>query len=238
MKILFYSLLEHPFPIVKSKDLLPTWATTAREDFKTNKSKYESSAHIANCPGVYKILNEGFIVPLHYDVYIKWDGENDFAWKSPIQDGTGILSVQAGTSEQCRPWSFKQIIKFNTAWRVFAPKGLKFLMLPLSYSENFDFDVAPGIWEPEINNAINLQLYWNAIGEAVIPAGTPMCQLIPLTDKNLNEFDIEIRNANEDELKFEDDINKLRESVSPIWKYKRSESINLYNDHCQSSTIK
>ena len=65
-----------------------------------------------------------------------------------------------------------------------------------------------------------------------------MCQLIPLTDKNLNEFDIEIRNANEDELKFEDDINKLRESVSPIWKYKRSESINLYNDHCQSSTIK
>ena len=231
IKIIFYSLVEHSFPIVKSKDLLPTWATRARDDFKTNKSKYESSAHIANCPGVYKILNEGFIVPLHYDVYVKWDGEDEFAWKSPIQDGTGILSVQAGTSEPKRPWSFKHIIKFNTAWRVFAPEGLKFLMTPLPYAENFDFDVAPGIWEPEINNAINLQLYWNAIGEALVQGGTPMCQLIPLTDK---KFDVEIRTANEDELEFEEKINKLRESVSPIWKYKRSESINLYNDHYKS----
>ena len=104
-------------------------------------------------------------------------------------------------------------------------------MTPLPYAENFDFDVAPGIWEPEINNAINLQLYWNAIGEALVQGGTPMCQLIPLTDK---KFDVEIRTANEDELEFEEKINKLRESVSPIWKYKRSESINLYNDHYKS----
>jgi|TARA_B100000959_G_scaffold215394_1_gene226811 hypothetical protein len=225
-KIIFYSLVDNPFPIVKAKDHLPNWATEAREDFRTNKEKYATSAHVANCPGIYKILNEGFIVPLHYDVYIKWDGGDDFAWKSPVLDGSGILSVQAGTSEPCRPWSFKHIIKFNTAWRVFAPEGLKFLMLPLSYSENFDFDVCSGIWEPEINNAINLQLYWNAIGEAMITSGTPMAHLIPLTNKKL---DVEVRTANERELEFEDKINKLREEANPIWKYKRSESINLYH---------
>jgi hypothetical protein len=240
-KILFYNLVPgttETAPIIKAKDLLPTWAVKARDDFKSNMATYESTAHIANCPGIYKILNEGFIVPLHYEVQLDWQLDwkkdiNKIAWKSNILDiAPDLMSVQANTPEPSRPWSFKNILKFNTAWRVFAPEGLKFLMLPLPYCENFDFDVAPGIWEPEINNAINLQLYWNTTGTSTIPIGTPMCQLIPLSEK---KFDVEVRDANENEYKFEEEINKLRESVTPIWKYKRAESIKLYNSYCNES---
>ena len=78
-------------------------------------------------------------------------------------------------------------------WHIVAPKGIKFLFLPLPYPDSFEFYNAPGILDPSINAEINLQLFWNVTGSYLIKAGTPLGQLIPLTEK---KYDFICRDMN------------------------------------------
>ena len=71
------------------------------------------------------------------------------------------------------------------------------MMMPLPYSENMMFECCQGILDPSISSDINLQGYWNIQGTHVIKAGTPLAQLIPLTEK---KYKHEVRDANPHDL--------------------------------------
>jgi hypothetical protein len=71
--------------------------------------------------------------------------------------------------------------------------GLKFLILPVSYSDSFEFEHVPGILDPGLSSEINLQLRWYVTnGVHTIKAGTPVAQIIPLSEKT---YQMVCRNA-------------------------------------------
>jgi hypothetical protein len=181
-------------PIVHAKDARPKWMSHAREDYKktldTNNARFN---HIYQCPGIFEMYKHGFIVPLWSDVIIQTDSaKKGFGWATAIIDHKEEehrILIDRHDDEVTkvippRPYSLPYVIKINSPWNVVAPKGLKFLMLPISYPDSHEFDNAIGILDPAVSCEINFQLWWNVKdGETVIKAGTPMVHLIPLTEE-------------------------------------------------------
>ena len=164
--------------LVRSPDLL-------------KKEGYEFK-HIVRCPGIFDLFKCGYIVSLHKDVVIKSEREDFSAMDSKktkwINDSNThygpFVSYQQTTFIGSPPWATDYIIKLNTGWHVVAPEGVKFLQIPISYPDTFDFTCVTGILDPAIATEVNFQMYWNVKeAETLIRAGTPLGHLIPLTEK-------------------------------------------------------
>lgn len=198
-KIEFVSLvpgLVDVYPIIPAKDYRPDWVKSARDDFieKNKKVITKDFHHIYHCPGIFELFNEGYIVPMWHDIIIDTNGDREnYRYQVPsdtiinLMPDNPIITHHGELAKQL-PYpdhSMKLVMKFNTPWRIVAPKGLRFLVIPLSYPDTFTFTSVSGILDPSFSNEINIQVFWNAINETVyLKAGTPMMQIIPLSEKN------------------------------------------------------
>ena len=198
MRIEFFSSIAgvaETFPILNAKECIPDWITTARADYLKSDKK---DIHIFKCPGIIDILTTGFVVTAWHDVEItpRQDAINVTIPDGKLNDLLGKEAVQIQSPNSIakhipkRPWSQKGIVKINTPWHVWSK--CKLLMIPLPYTEHFEFESTSGILDPGIANEINIQGYWNT-QTATIKAGTPLCQIIPLTEK---QYSMVCRDAN------------------------------------------
>ena len=177
------------FPIIESKNLKLNWIKRVREDMAQTQISNTNAwgfQHLARCPGIFDLFKYGYIVSLHKDLIIK-PSKTEFECIIPTGETSLRITGQHKTTVNLiskPPWSADFIMKIDTGWHVIAPKGLKFLMLPIAYPDNFDFTATTGILNPALSTTINFQLFWNATeSETLIPSGTPLGHLIPLTEK-------------------------------------------------------
>ena len=194
MKIEFFSTVAgvaQAFPITLAKDTLPGWVADARSDYlQTNRAQ----SHLYKCPGIFDLLTTGYIVHAWHDIQIDTNTSEMTAY-APTEDienllGEAPLQVQSGNGLSKylpkRPWSHRDILKINTPWHVLSPKGVKLIMLPLPYTNNFLFEACSGILDPGVASEINIQAYCNTSGIVTIKAGTPLAQLVPMTEQTFN----------------------------------------------------
>jgi len=236
-KIEFVSLVQgvsEMFPVTAARSYKPKWAESAVTEYKSMIKDQVNFNHISLCPGIFDLFKTGYIVHAWHDTLIKTNGDgHTFQWAVPNFDSleiTGVTQPVGSHTEDItkflpqRPHSLKGVVKFNTPWRIIAPKGVKFLMLPIEYSDDHLFDAAMGILDPEVSNEINVQVYWNKLnGEHKIKAGTPLCQLIPLSEK---QFKLVVRDATQHDLDWEkkkDYINgstffPQRKKLAEMWR--------------------
>ena len=201
-KIEFFSKVQgltEAYPITTARETLPRWVSLARADYQQKKH----DVHIARCPGIIDILTTGYIVSAWHDIEVQADATR-INMSMPSVTLNEILDkdtmqVQRGDSIgkfiPKRPWSNPHILKINTPWQIVS--DVKFMMMPLPYNENMMFECCQGILDPSLSSDINLQGYWNAQGTHIIKAGTPLAQLIPITDR---KYTHEIRDATEHDL--------------------------------------
>jgi len=200
------SIIEN-FPIIESKDLKLNWVKKVRQDFQNVKPHTDNRpdfTHLIRCPGIFDLFKYGYIIPLHKDIIIKSKGKTFEYGFNKSKTADFFLSDQASSSASninlvpTPPWAADFIVKIITGWFVIAPKGVKFLILPIAYPDTFNFTSAIGILDPEISTQLNFQIFWNEKDEKeiVIPAGTPLGHLIPLSEKryqmvqrNMNQRD-------------------------------------------------
>lgn len=213
--IVFFSTVNgvaDAFPVDYSKNFKFDWVETVRKDYKEvlDQNRHIRFSHAYRCPGIFDLMGQGFIVPMPWDVTIETQGNGvDFAWAFPSGDLqeifdspliTGHFSDKIAKNLPVKPGSLSTLIKLNTPWHIVAPAGVKFLMLPIAYPDSFEFENAMGVLDPGISSELNFQLRWNILdGIHTIRAGTPMAQLIPLTDE---KFNLITRNATEHDLKW------------------------------------
>jgi hypothetical protein len=207
-KIEFFSSIpgvSETFPIIPSKEIMPRWVADCRENYKTKLPLMHNvrSPHTYRCPGIFDILKEGYYVTLPWDVTIETRGDSDnFKWIVPSSELSELMGdtplvlshTAAGANMPKRQGEMNGLIKLNTPWQFKMPKGMKLLMLPLSYSETLEFEHVPGILDPGYSTDISLMIRWyKPSGSYTIKAGTPIAHLIPLTDQKLG---FECRDAN------------------------------------------
>jgi len=239
-KIEFYSTvpgLPDLYPIVKAKDAMPAWTKIARDSYVKKKNRtLGSMSHIYQCPGIFDLFKHGFVVPMWHDVIISTNGNPDeFTWTVPSSDLASLTpevnivenqSNGVGTEMPIKPWSLNTFVKINTPWHVVAPRGVKLLMLPIAYPDNFEFESSIGILNPGYSNEINIQLYYNVQkGDVLIKAGTPLAHIIPLSEK---DYDIVCREMNSLD-KFWLDKKKYFRSAN--FTFKRNIIQDLYYKH-------
>jgi hypothetical protein len=217
-KITFFTTIEgveNVYPVIPAKDYKPNWVKGARDSYLKRKQKAEKEnerfTHLYRCPGIFDLMGYGYIVPMMWDVIIETNGDGEsFGWSVPsgelstiyaggkIVDGHMAHLVAQPLPK--REGYLKSLVKFNSPWHVVAPPDVKFLIIAIPYPDPEDaiFEQVPGILDPGLSTEINPQGYWKITnGKHMIRAGTPMLQLIPLTDE---EFELEVKCAGPKEI--------------------------------------
>lgn len=223
-------------PILSAKDWKPAWVDLAKQDYiQTLKNRNDKFNHVYQCPGIFDLQRQGFIVPMWFDVIILTDkNRKGFGFKLPTNeiDTSGRTLIDKHDENTMakyvptRPYSLPFFIKINTPWHVIAPKGVKFLVLPIAYPDSHEFESAIGILDPGISSEINVQVWWNVLeGETFLKAGTPLCQLIPISE---DTFDHVCRTANEYDKKW---VEKSKFANSFTFRPRRNLIKDLYHKH-------
>jgi len=204
-KIEFFSTVQgltDTYPIVHSKTSMPTWIKTAQQEY-SQMQHYDF--HIARCPGIVDVLTTGYIVRAWHDIAVRSGPSSleafapDIALEQLLEKPA--IQVQQGDSIAKhipkRPWSNKSILKINTPWHIIA--DCKFMMLPMPYTDQFEFESCIGILDPSVSSEINIQGYVNGVGDFTIRAGTPLAQLVPMSNERYN---LVVRDATENDNKW------------------------------------
>lgn len=183
----FFSIINgvsETFPIVESRTLFPNWIKQARLEI--------SNTNISRCPGIISLFTSGYYVTSPWDMEIisEHDKITGYCPSEEIEKLLGKQPIQIQSADGIakylpkRPWSNKHILKINTPWHI--KSNLKFLMIPLPYSDKFELESTMGILDPSVSSEINIQCYVNGFGNFNIKAGEPLCQIIPLTENKYN----------------------------------------------------
>ena len=92
------------------------------------------------------------------------------------------------------------VIKVQSPWIVYVPKGYYLLCMPCPYPDNHSFTAATGFIDgDEGPNFLNVQLYWHELdGITKIPAGTPLAQYM-LVKKD--KIDGDVRSVTDKDIK-------------------------------------
>jgi hypothetical protein len=185
------------YPILPAKKVLPNWIKTARQEYSSTEDKRTPA--IVRCPGILDIMTSGYVVTAPWDMEIHSSTDSMVAYINPeMETLLGKPPVQNQNGDGIakhipkRPWSNKDILKINTPWHI--KSNYKFMMIPIPYTESFGFESCIGILDPAISSEINIQGYVNGYGVLEINAGTPLCQLIPITDQ---QYEYEVRDMNQ-----------------------------------------
>ena len=221
------------FPVLEASQYKRKWVNTALADYKENHKEMHNQSHIVRCPGIFSLFKKGYILTSWFDIsIITKKGEEGFSWRVPMEDNLegmyDIPNIDAQPDSLAkwipkRDGQIKTLVKFNSPLNVIAPKGVKLLILPIPYPDQFDFDCTMGILDPAEDTALNTPLNWyKEDGEVIIKAGTPLAYLVPLYDGE-REVEIINRDATEKEHEFIKKINNINVmSFSPsVYKFRQ-----------------
>jgi len=207
-KIEFQCLVEHLDPnvlyppIESSKLPLPNWYKERAKAYKTQLEvakcpfkSHPSVGDVVRCPGIKDLVNSGITIRMWSDFFIdlprshpQSSKELNFGFGRGLE-GSPELRQFATISHHHHsqfPEIFDKgkiyplIIKLSFPWKVKAPRGVAFYMLPSYYSDQTNFSITPGVYDPVyINHVIVNMIVYMQEGRLIIPGGTPMCKLIP-----------------------------------------------------------
>jgi hypothetical protein len=219
-KITFFTTvngLQDAFPVIPAKDYRPNWIAGARDSYLKRKEKAEKEnerfTHLYRCPGIFDIMSKGFILPMMWDVIIETNGDDEsFGWSVPSGELSlihtngklvdGHMAHLIAQPMPKRTGCLKSLVKFNSPWHVVAPPDVKLMIIGIPYPDPEDavFEQVPGILDPGMSTELNPQGYWKVLNDKhLLRAGTPMMQIIPLTDE---EFELEVKVAGPKEIEW------------------------------------
>lgn len=165
-----------------AKKNLPDWYknTPSYQGDKKEISLKGVSSTIKKCTPVFDILNAGYIIPTWADLWVKKEnGKNVIFSSSPSMEvdwhpnGQISLHPEKGANEVA--------FKFINPWSIRTPKGHSVLFTPPFHNPNPYFEVLSAIVDTDTYyTPTNFPFFLKDCDfEGVIPAGTPMVQVIP-----------------------------------------------------------
>jgi hypothetical protein len=168
---------------VPAKKVIPDWYkdmnsyVRGKKEVVTDPADGDTSSTIKKCMPVFDALTAGYIIPTACDIYVyQEDGAPRFKW--PSQKYLGSHSAeQIGNHPDATGF---RAAKFVNTWIVKTPPGYSCMFIPPMHHDNM-FKILEGVVDTDTYHAaveFPFQLK-NISWEGVIPAGTPMVQVIP-----------------------------------------------------------
>ena len=214
-KIKFYSecpVITESYPIYESKEYKRKWVKACASAYQKHKDKADNRQTVitaAKCPGMRTIMEMGYIVTTWCDLTIETDKNSPYEYKiyypsnldrllkeidykKPIVSDfilkNSSLKIPTGNY-------FNNILKIWVPWSIEVPKGWNLMFMPVQYDDDPKFTACTGVLPSGHNTEFNIHIFWHETdGRVHIPAGTPLCQLVPIKTetpdfkfKNINE---------------------------------------------------
>jgi hypothetical protein len=157
---------------------VPDWykATSNR----IGKKEPSGTATIKKCIPVFDAITAGYVLVTPFDVWVKQiDGEPQYM---TANSGQGMVEFHPVMQASKHPISNGlQFPKWINPWAIKTPKGYSTLFVPPMHNPNPWFQIAEGIVDTdEYFTSVNFPFVLkDASYEGLIPAGTPMAQVIP-----------------------------------------------------------
>lgn len=237
-----YSEVAKKFPIVPAKKAIPSWLKTLQAKVLPEiglEEKYNVT--LKKCPGIVNFSTTGFILSTWSDICIETDFRTGKTLIThPFNKNAEIKNIHM-QSEAMFPelWGdnppmqgdiFPTVLKIKTGWFVQLPKNIDMLFLPVTYQFHPDFTACPGILDTRHVEGLFTQIFWHPTNKKVIiPAGTPLVQLIPI--EHNPEYNFEVI-TDEDSIK-NIHLGRNNEKVDRIFSQQRSWINNPNNPYLQ-----
>lgn len=160
---------------------LPEWykKTSSYIDGKKElDSLYQTTQTIKRCMPVFDILSTGYIIPTYCDLLIR-KKDRDIVYVTSHNQNiefhpTSQAPYHPNVSENPYP-------KWINPWGIKTPKGYSVLLTSPFHNPNGFFTVMPAIVDTDTyDSPVNFPFVLDNLDfEGIIPAGTPMVQVIP-----------------------------------------------------------
>ena len=183
-------------PPVVGNQVMPEWFVSTDPHFRRHTQfqvfppelKLRENSTVRACPGIVDFMAGGYVLRLWSDYAITFDEEVNvergtvrpvWRWQSPQQELT-LSNHDPGQHEKLPNPGFPVIIKFESPWFCRTPPGYSIRMLPMFYHFEQLWDVLPGVIHADTFHDTHLNVRFHIRkGTLVLPAGTPLCQLVP-----------------------------------------------------------
>lgn len=165
-----------------ASEYLPDWYKNT-QSYIGEKKEILSDAGltqtIKKCIPFFDAMTTGYIIPTYVDVYVRNDnGEPYYSWAH-----YDAISFHSKKQIENHPYgkNFSEVPKWRNPWSIKLPSGYSALFVPPFHQHNDIFKVLDGIVDcDEYSAPINFPFLLNDKSfEGLIPAGTPMVQVIP-----------------------------------------------------------
>jgi|SRR6056300_55945 len=183
------------YPVYPAKEYKRKWVKNCATAFKKYKEKSAGKytlLTVAKCVGIRNVMEAGYIVQTWCDIVIETkDGKFEVSTPehlNPVLQDINYQEelvthfdmryspVRIPVSED----NFQSILKFKSPYTFEVQPGYQCLILPVAYDDNPNFTACMGITDG-LNPNFNVHLYWHVKeGRVHIPAGTPLCQVVPI----------------------------------------------------------
>lgn len=210
------------FPIQASSNYFPDWWKSLPNSFtETDSNGFQSPQlpTIKRCDGVNRIYTTGFTIPLWADLLI--ETREDDTWYYQSSDSSLQLQVH-NRIVYGNNFDRNMHFKILSPWIVKEKQGVNFVMTNCWWnSVDAEYFVPNGIMEFKYQSGSHINFFTKRKNSRfMINAGTPVCQLIPLTDKK-----VEIRTHVLDQLEYDRLYKEHTYQNSFIGKYKKKKAI-------------
>jgi len=204
-KIKFYSeneIITDKYPIYPAGEYKRKWVKNCSKAYTTHREVVDNRHSVitaAKCPGMRTVMEMGYIVstwcdftietveskPYEYKIFYP-DNLNRFL-KDSKYDKPIITDFNLKNSPLKIPTgnSLKNILKVWSPWTIEVPQGWNLMFMPVQYDDNLAFTACTGVIPSGHNTEFNVHIFWHETnGRVHIPAGTPLCQLVPIKTEN------------------------------------------------------
>jgi len=135
---------------------------------------------IKKCQPVFDVLTAGYIISTYCDLYIKKNDNGEILYlTSQIENiqHHGIEQAPYHPNMNQHPYP-----KWINPWGIKTPPGYSVLIIPPVHGNNKYFTILEAIVDTDTyNSPVNFPFVLNDVNfEGIIPAGTPMAQVIPI----------------------------------------------------------
>lgn len=214
LKIRCYPQFDHAakiFPIEKTRSFIPDWWKNLSATFYDPKSSLNIST-IKACPGFVDLYKKGITIPLWRDSVIKYDSERIVDVVIPTDEPVENLFVLHSVEQWQGLLPGHLHFKIVSPWMLETDEPVQFLMMDMTWNrkDSQEYLIPPGIVEFKYQHATHINVFLpptKGFRELKLEAGTPMVQLIPLTDR---EIELEIMPA---------DSNKFKNLLPYAWTF-------------------
>ena len=181
---------QYVIPPVPSKKIIPNWLKKM-PTHNANPHNNDSDPTIKKCVPVLDVMTAGYTILTHMDIILSLRDDNVLDVHSLNEDHKQVIlkyppiEQHGGHQVSGSPFETMKMLKYMNPWRISTPANYSLLFIPPA--NRFELPIIPlaGLVDTDnYKSMINLPFIHTELaiggGQVRIPAGTPLCQVIPI----------------------------------------------------------